>query len=82
MENLDDVNEVTDDTPMPFGKHKGVKLKDVPDNYLYWVYCECKIDKHFHAYLDYRLEGYDDSEQYGGWCGLCARPDYACKCYE
>lgn len=79
MNDLDDVNEVTDNTPMPFGKHKGVKLKDVPDSYLYWVFCECKIDPHFHAYLDDRLEGYEDEKE---WCGQCGRPEYACKCYE
>lgn len=26
----------TDQTPMPFGKHKGQKLEDVPASYLLW----------------------------------------------
>lgn len=28
---------MTDDTPMPFGKHKGRRLEDVPANYLLWL---------------------------------------------
>ena len=28
----------TDQTKMPFGKHKGMKLIDVPASYLEWLY--------------------------------------------
>ena len=27
-----------DDSPMPFGKHRGVLMKDVPVSYLHWVW--------------------------------------------
>lgn len=27
-----------DETPMPWGKHKGVKLANVPADYLIWIY--------------------------------------------
>ena len=27
----------TDDTPMPFGKHRGQKLEDMPAEYLLWL---------------------------------------------
>ena len=27
-------------TPMPFGKHKGVLIADLPGNYLNWFACE------------------------------------------
>lgn len=27
-----------DDTPMPFGKHKGKRLEDVPASYLLWLW--------------------------------------------
>ena len=27
----------TDDTPMPWGKHKETPLKDVPASYLLWI---------------------------------------------
>ncbi len=30
--------QYTDDSIMPFGKHKGEKLIDVPDDYLLWLY--------------------------------------------
>ena len=29
---------LTDEDVMTFGKHKGAKLKDVPDSYLLWLY--------------------------------------------
>ena len=28
----------TDSTPMPWGKHKGVALANVPDSYLLWIW--------------------------------------------
>lgn len=27
-----------DSAPMPFGKHKGVKMEDVPASYLHWLW--------------------------------------------
>lgn len=32
----------TDETLMPFGKHQGTKLANVPDEYLIWLYHEMK----------------------------------------
>ena len=32
----------TDETPMPFGKYLGVKLKDIPASYLVWIYENCE----------------------------------------
>jgi uncharacterized protein (DUF3820 family) len=29
---------LTDEDPMPFGKHKGTALKKVPAKYLVWLY--------------------------------------------
>lgn len=34
-----------DESRMPFGKHKGVKLKDVPAGYLCWLYGEMEGKK-------------------------------------
>ena len=34
------MEEYTDESIMPFGKHKGKKLIDVPDEYLLWLYNE------------------------------------------
>lgn len=28
---------ITDESIMPFGKHKGKKMIDVPDDYLFWL---------------------------------------------
>ena len=30
------VTKLDDDSPMPFGKHKGQRLGDVPDSYFKW----------------------------------------------
>lgn len=29
--------ELKDDDPMPFGKHRGTAMKDVPASYLLWL---------------------------------------------
>lgn len=29
---------LTDQSPMPFGKHRGAKMEDVPASYLCWLY--------------------------------------------
>jgi uncharacterized protein (DUF3820 family) len=30
--------QLTDESPMPFGKYKGTKLANVPASYLIWLY--------------------------------------------
>lgn len=30
------MSKLTDDSPIPFGKHKGTLMKDVPASYLDW----------------------------------------------
>jgi hypothetical protein len=53
--------EITDESFMRFGKHKGKKLKDVPDQYLWWLYSETdlhKTDGPLYDYCEDRLEGY------------------------
>jgi uncharacterized protein (DUF3820 family) len=32
------MSRLTDDSPMPFGKHKGEQMQDVPASYLLWLY--------------------------------------------
>lgn len=32
--------QMTDDSLMPFGKHKGKRMEDVPASYLHWWWCE------------------------------------------
>lgn len=38
---------LTDTCPMPFGKHEGEPMENVPDSYLLWLWNENK-----HAYLN------------------------------
>lgn len=35
---VDDTEDLTDNSPMPFGKYKGTKLENVPASYLIWLY--------------------------------------------
>jgi uncharacterized protein (DUF3820 family) len=34
-----------DTDPMPFGKHKGEPMQDVPASYLHWLWQEIQHDK-------------------------------------
>lgn len=34
------MDELTDDSPMPFGKFKGKKMKEVPAEYLHWLWSQ------------------------------------------
>ena len=36
----DNQHEITDNTPMPFGKHKGKAMVNIPAQYLLWLYNE------------------------------------------
>lgn len=36
--------ELTDECKMPFGKHAGKKMEDVPADYLLWLYDELNAD--------------------------------------
>lgn len=33
-------------SPMPFGKHKGVPMQDVPASYLHWLWSNGKEHEH------------------------------------
>lgn len=42
-------------TPMPFGKHKGTPLKDLPEGYCEWLYLLPPKQKGLLEYLKHRL---------------------------
>ncbi len=52
--------ELNDDSPMPWGKHKGTKMENVPDNYLKWLYDNEKVDSpvkdYIEEYMNYKGE--------------------------
>lgn len=41
----------TDQTPMPWGMHKGKALANVPDSYLLWLYTENKAQGALKEYI-------------------------------
>lgn len=44
---------LTDTDPMPFGKHKGVSMQDVPAAYLHYLWCNGLKDDHRSPVADY-----------------------------
>lgn len=41
---------------MPFGKHKGVELEDIDENYLRWLVEECNITPNLRRAVEQQLE--------------------------
>jgi len=42
---------MSDNDLMPWGKHKGIKMIDVPEDYLLWLYENNKCDKQVKDYI-------------------------------
>lgn len=42
---------LTDESPMPFGIHKGKKMKNVPASYLHFVWCKCRDQRAVTEYI-------------------------------
>ena len=55
-----------DNDLMPFGKHKGKKLIDVPDNYLIWIYKNITDEKHPNTkeqeLMDYIADSFNEND--------------------
>lgn len=64
------MEDYNDETIMPFGKHKGEKLVDVPDDYLLWFWGENKeaykqqggstLGAYQHRLMDYISDSFTD----------------------
>lgn len=50
------MEELTDNSIMPNGKHKGVKMANVPDDYLLRVYSDDTCLPAVKAYIKYNLD--------------------------
>ena len=73
---LDDEVKLTDESTMPFGKHKGDKLKDVPNKYLMWLWEQDWLKEKYlglYLYIEDNFDAIDrDSHDYDpdDW-GVC-----------
>ena len=47
---------LTDESSMPFGKHAGKKMANVPPEYLLWVYDEDRCSAPVRLYIKENLE--------------------------
>ena len=55
------MNDWNDNTVMPWGKHQGVQLKDIPDSYLHFMWQkyesgEYETHEKFKNYLDENID--------------------------
>ena len=48
--------ELTDESSMPWGKHQGVPMADVPADYLIWLWDNNKCSGAVKAYIKENLE--------------------------
>jgi len=54
----------TDNSLMPFGKHKGTKLINVPADYLLWLYDNIDLKEDLKKYVDDNYEKLMDEVRY------------------
>ena len=47
---------LTDESPMPFGKHKNKKMIDVPASYLLFLFEENKCNKEVKEYIEDNMD--------------------------
>lgn len=47
---------LTDESPMPFGKHKGEKMVNVPADYLLWLHENNKCSAEVKEYIEDNME--------------------------
>jgi uncharacterized protein (DUF3820 family) len=45
-----------DNSKMPFGKHVGVKMANVPPDYLIWLYDNNKCGKELKTYIENNMD--------------------------
>lgn len=50
------MNELNDNSPMPWGKYKGTDMEDVPASYLLWLWNEGKCSGNVKEYIKDNLE--------------------------
>lgn len=62
---------LTDSDPMPFGKHKGLPMSDVPARYFHWLWTEGGMESnHVDAvaiYIRENLTALEDEYPDGDW---------------
>ncbi len=68
---LDHPEELTDLSLMPFGKHKGEPLQDVPASYFHWLWTEAdyniKVSDPLHHYIKKNLSALKQEHFDGIW---------------
>ena len=47
---------LTDKSPMPYGKHKGVEMANVPAEYLIWLYENDKCSDSVKEYIEDNID--------------------------
>lgn len=47
---------LNENSPMPYGKYEGKQLKDVPADYLLWLYYNDRASREIEEYVERNLE--------------------------
>jgi hypothetical protein len=55
-------DDLNDESPFPFGKHKGEPMKDVPGSYLGWVWNTFEHKKHNSPLFRYIVKNIENIE--------------------
>jgi uncharacterized protein (DUF3820 family) len=50
------MEELTDESPMPYGKHKGVAMANVPADYLLYMYNQDMLTEEVSAYVEDNMD--------------------------
>ena len=50
------IEPLTDESDMPYGKHKGKKMKDVPDDYLLYIYENQQCSEAVRLYISENMD--------------------------
>lgn len=57
------VPELTDKSLMPFGKHKGEKLANVPASYLLWAFDNLQLNDNLKKYIRENKEALEQEKK-------------------
>ena len=58
----EEIEELDDDSLMPFGQHEGTRMEDVPEKYLKWIYWKKTISAPVKLYVEEYLHYFETDE--------------------
>lgn len=53
---MEAIKKLTDESPMPYGKHRGTKMGNVPADYLIWLFDNNKTTGQLTVYIHENMD--------------------------